>query len=461
MTMEEEVEALIEGGSRFKDWTYNHTLDLYLPYNDLIYGANDPRLPHPSPIVDSTSKDKGFQPPDPASYSKDMDRDRNSGSTNAGTGGIGTAGRFLGTTKIGKEFARDPVEFTEKFWESEQGKKLAAKQREELVANSNIPLKASNSEQEESRIQKRAVPLTVEEKAMALVPPPTTNFDREYAAIRRQRFLGREHGGTVVVHYLKRNEWFLETALALLGRSTTWDHGSVSRGVGRGVGDLAVEEEVISFGGIKEGVELVEGAPWGSGRRYGSPIVREDGYVSEGREEAIVLPDLSGGANKDGTRSPNSRLKGTPRISFTDWNGNQKPFSLGDVEVGEEEEDASVEEELAAEETNMESSTFVVEGISPSSSSTEAQASVVDATSTGSSSDLSSSSTSSSSSSTFSSSTQSESSLSSSSTSPSLTSSSTSSSANTSSHTETSSLSSDSSDSSHSSTTTTTSSSTR
>lgn len=34
---------------------------------------------------------------------------------------------------------------------------------------------------------------------------------------RRTRYEGNRVGGTVVVHYIKRNEWFMETALALLG----------------------------------------------------------------------------------------------------------------------------------------------------------------------------------------------------------------------------------------------------
>lgn len=34
---------------------------------------------------------------------------------------------------------------------------------------------------------------------------------------RKMRYAGKRVGGTVVVHYIKRNEWFLEAALALLG----------------------------------------------------------------------------------------------------------------------------------------------------------------------------------------------------------------------------------------------------
>jgi hypothetical protein len=32
-----------------------------------------------------------------------------------------------------------------------------------------------------------------------------------------ERYLGKNIGGTIVVHYLKKDEWFLETALAFLG----------------------------------------------------------------------------------------------------------------------------------------------------------------------------------------------------------------------------------------------------
>ncbi|KAG8744033.1 hypothetical protein FRC10_010922 [Ceratobasidium sp. 414] len=34
---------------------------------------------------------------------------------------------------------------------------------------------------------------------------------------RRERYMGKKLGGTVVVHYLKKDEWFLETAVALRG----------------------------------------------------------------------------------------------------------------------------------------------------------------------------------------------------------------------------------------------------
>ncbi|KAK0525101.1 hypothetical protein OC834_005288 [Tilletia horrida] len=40
--------------------------------------------------------------------------------------------------------------------------------------------------------------------------------------LRARRYLFRPYGGTVVVHYLKKSEWFLETAIALLGKDNLW-----------------------------------------------------------------------------------------------------------------------------------------------------------------------------------------------------------------------------------------------
>lgn len=34
---------------------------------------------------------------------------------------------------------------------------------------------------------------------------------------RVERYMGKDLGGTIVVHYLKKDEWFLETCLAFLG----------------------------------------------------------------------------------------------------------------------------------------------------------------------------------------------------------------------------------------------------
>ncbi|CAE6457303.1 unnamed protein product [Rhizoctonia solani] len=53
----------------------------------------------------------------------------------------------------------------------------------------------------------------------SLKDPQWSDATAAYAARenRKSRYAGQSVGGTVVVHYIKRNEWFLEAALALLG----------------------------------------------------------------------------------------------------------------------------------------------------------------------------------------------------------------------------------------------------
>ncbi|WFD22390.1 hypothetical protein MEQU1_001060 [Malassezia equina] len=46
--------------------------------------------------------------------------------------------------------------------------------------------------------------------------------------LRRERYLNYTVGGTVVVHYLKHDAWFYETALALLGHRPLWHRGSAA-----------------------------------------------------------------------------------------------------------------------------------------------------------------------------------------------------------------------------------------
>ncbi|MGC4421205.1 hypothetical protein ABXW19_11985, partial [Streptococcus suis] len=44
--------------------------------------------------------------------------------------------------------------------------------------------------------------------------PASTDEKEALLALRNKRYLGRPHGGTIVVHYAKKPEWFMETALA-------------------------------------------------------------------------------------------------------------------------------------------------------------------------------------------------------------------------------------------------------
>ncbi len=56
--------------------------------------------------------------------------------------------------------------------------------------------------------------------------PVNRDQDPEAVELRRNRYLGLPHGGTIVIHYIKKNEWFMETALALIGRHTLRLDGS-------------------------------------------------------------------------------------------------------------------------------------------------------------------------------------------------------------------------------------------
>ena len=63
----------------------------------------------------------------------------------------------------------------------------------------------------------------------APVPVPST-VEREVNAFGPR---GIGIGGTVVVHFIKRNEWFLEAAMALLGPSGNGDQGRIDSGTPR------------------------------------------------------------------------------------------------------------------------------------------------------------------------------------------------------------------------------------
>lgn len=49
---------------------------------------------------------------------------------------------------------------------------------------------------------------------------------------RRRRYEGQRVGGTIVVHFIKKNAWFLETALALLegDERTSYETSELSDG---------------------------------------------------------------------------------------------------------------------------------------------------------------------------------------------------------------------------------------
>ncbi|KAF8530960.1 hypothetical protein JB92DRAFT_321983 [Gautieria morchelliformis] len=66
----------------------------------------------------------------------------------------------------------------------------------------------------------QSIEALVEGSAMSVLfegGPETALHAWEKREGRRKRYEGNRVGGTVVVHFIKKNEWFLETALALLG----------------------------------------------------------------------------------------------------------------------------------------------------------------------------------------------------------------------------------------------------
>lgn len=172
------------------------------------------------------------------------------------------------------------------------------------------------------------------------IPAPTPRYDPDTMSLRERRFLGLPYGGTVVVHYLKRNEWFLETALALLGREKMWDGGHDTPAhppyippvpPGKHIPDHHRNDRPDADGGAEDGHERerkevqikpvptwngkgeVDIVPpeWGGARMYGSPLIKENGYVALGRTVPWDALEKS-----EGLRYGN--LKGSPKQRYAD-----------------------------------------------------------------------------------------------------------------------------------------------
>ncbi|MBW0510993.1 hypothetical protein O181_050708 [Austropuccinia psidii MF-1] len=199
MTMEEEVEALVEGGGRFKDTDWKRPIqdDLMVPIEKVLFDSNDQRLmknsnfkiSHPS-VEDSTPIVKNhYQEPS-------------------------------------LKFGRPPSELMAKMPPVDDLPESTLKNALKAglqTQNSNQPYQSLSNPN--ANIQSSQSSIKNQKNPSVFIPSPTLRFDSDDLKIRHERFLNRPHGGTVVVHYLKRNEWFLETSLILLGRSKTWDDG--------------------------------------------------------------------------------------------------------------------------------------------------------------------------------------------------------------------------------------------
>ncbi|BGP22721.1 glycosyltransferase family 31 protein [Rhodotorula toruloides] len=239
------------------------------------------------------------------------------------------------------------------------------------------------------------------------VPAPTLRFDPATLSVRERRMLGRDHGGTVAVHYLKRNEWFFETALALLGREKMWDGGAdvpaypatpyssnsllepyakdplvlTSTPPAHLAQRLEQDDAQVSANDRLE----VFPALWGAPRMYGSPIVLANGMIVEGRRaeanrERLVGPPgtrLGAGAGAGaastsaGVASRLGRITGggrMPMMALAEEDGVQ-------IEIGDEERRQAGEDEVALEVPVVEESALASSPVSSSASSTSAPSS--------------------------------------------------------------------------------------
>ncbi|OAV90570.1 hypothetical protein PTTG_06184 [Puccinia triticina 1-1 BBBD Race 1] len=203
MTMEEEVEALVEGGGRFTktDWKRPTSAEDMVPLDKVVFESGDERLLKSSLIGGPASiKASSFSSPRPGEYTPPV-RDH--------------------YEEPSLKFGRPPNELMAKMpaMEDLPESPLKDKIRQGMTAE------GSAREDSETESQKNSTVTTT--SPAKFVPSPTLRFDPEEIRLREARFLNLPHGGTVVVHYLKRSEWFLETSLILLGRAKTWDDGLI------------------------------------------------------------------------------------------------------------------------------------------------------------------------------------------------------------------------------------------
>ncbi|WVR04298.1 hypothetical protein IAU60_001298 [Kwoniella sp. DSM 27419] len=115
-----------------------------------------------------------------------------------------------------------------------------------------------------------------QQQAYSHVESPREKISRVFKArpSRSERFLGdpEERGGTVVVHYIKKPEWFVEAAIALLGGPD--DQAVWHRGAGMGLGAMEMRKgRVVGAGAGESHVghvghgEAVKGVAKGDGLR--------------------------------------------------------------------------------------------------------------------------------------------------------------------------------------------------
>lgn len=243
LTIEEEVEALVEGGGRWAGtWVRGeegNDTQIWVPWQQIVFEANDDRLR--PPMLD----DLGSHP----TLAEEVGIDPATGLTVRHIHGVN--GQPVDPFAANMDGDLQPHQ----------------RRRRDIPFLAHLPsvpgfdFGAGGVSRSAAEERKRSFASAAMQPRM--IPLPThKDGNGEADELRRRRYLGKRFGGTVVVHYLKKSEWFYETALALSGRRRFWPDGA---------------------GGT--------GSEW---RMYGSPLVRhEDGYISGGRSQPRPDMDLA------------------------------------------------------------------------------------------------------------------------------------------------------------------------
>lgn len=226
LTVEEELEAMVEGGGRWEGaWVRNPdgtSSQTWIPRKEIVYANDDSRL------RPSSTNERGN-----AVLASDVGLELNSGLP------------IYGTVSVTNTTAEVPLE--------KQKEETKLIKRDLLEEISSWPRKLVGlHSSSDAKDKKKDDSNPFMQSTARFLPRPTPKDEYgDWASLHARRYLNKPHGGTVIVHYLKKTEYWHETALILLGKAKLWDNGA---------------------GGL--------GKQW---RMGGSPLVRSNGYITEGR----------------------------------------------------------------------------------------------------------------------------------------------------------------------------------